>query len=129
MAWFTKAWFKRRRGQTKPDAHERGAHAAEGRRTPAVSGGVAHSAEAGGHAIVLYGTPWCGDCRRARRVFAEQGIAYDYVDIEDDPEASALVMRLNRGMRSVPTILFPDGSVLVEPGNAELSAKLATYGP
>lgn len=77
--------------------------------------------------IVMYGTPWCGDCVRAKRVFADLGIAFRYVDITDDPDAANLVLRLNRGMRSVPTIIFPDGSVVVEPGYAELAGKLAAY--
>ena len=77
--------------------------------------------------IVVYGTAWCGDCRRARRVFAELNVAYRYVDIEEDDAATQLVMRLNGGMRSVPTILFPDGGHLVEPRNAELEARLRPY--
>lgn len=124
MAWFTQRWFKRR-AQTAPDVREHGAHTGEDQNMPAAA--VLSEAAPARHAIVLYGTPWCGDCRRAKRVFAEKGVTFDYVDIEDDPEATALVMRLNRGMRSVPTIVFPDGSVLVEPGNAKLAEKLAAY--
>jgi len=52
------------------------------------------------------------------------GRTYIYVDIETDPFAAAYVMHVNRGNRSVPTILFPDGSLLVEPSNVELQAKL-----
>lgn len=75
--------------------------------------------------IVLYGTPWCGDCRRARRVLDERKVAYDYIDIEQDAEAAALVERVNNGFQSVPTIVFPDGSTLTEPSNPTLIAKLA----
>ena len=50
-------------------------------------------------------------------------IPYDYIDIERDERAAAEVLRLNRGMRSVPTIVFPDSSVLVEPSARDLSAK------
>jgi mycoredoxin len=74
--------------------------------------------------IKMYGTSWCGDCRRARRVLEQHRVAYDYVDIEQDQHASAYVEQLNRGNRSVPTIVFPDGSVLVEPSNAMLTKKL-----
>ncbi len=49
------------------------------------------------------------------------------VNIEDDEDAAELVQTLNNGMRSVPTIVFPDGSVLVEPSNAALAAVLARY--
>lgn len=76
------------------------------------------------HSIVMYGTPWCGDCRRARRFFDSNGVAYEYVDIADRPEAVAIVERINDGYQSVPTIVFPDGSVLVEPSNRALASKL-----
>lgn len=117
MAWFKLAWFRRRRA-----AHTEAGSAAP---SPATASATPSQAISPAHGIVMYGTPWCGDCRRAKRVFAELAVAYDYVDIEDDPEAAALVMRLNGGMRSVPTILFPDGSVLVEPRRGELTDKLA----
>jgi mycoredoxin len=52
------------------------------------------------------------------------GIPYDYINIETDERAAAEVLRLKRGgLRSVPTIIFPDGSVLVEPSARDLSAK------
>ncbi len=75
-------------------------------------------------AIVLYGTPWCGDCKRSRRLLETNGVPYHYVDIETDPAATAVVERLNDGRQSVPTIVFSDGSVLVEPSNKVLAAKL-----
>jgi thioredoxin reductase (NADPH) len=74
--------------------------------------------------IVVYGTTWCPDCKRAKRFFAEQRVPYVNIDIEQDAEAMALVERINRGMRSIPTIVFPDGSILVEPSNAQLAEKL-----
>lgn len=76
--------------------------------------------------IVMYSTSWCGDCRRAKRVFTALGVEYTEVNIEEDERAAEEVVRLNRGNRSVPTILFPDGSVLVEPSNATLEAKIAS---
>lgn len=77
----------------------------------------------------MYSTTWCGDCRRAKRVFADFGVPYREVNIEDDEDAAELVQTLNNGLRSVPTIVFPDGSVLVEPSNAALAAVLARYAP
>jgi mycoredoxin len=77
--------------------------------------------------IVMYSTTWCGDCRRARRVFEAMGLTYTEINITEDA-AAEVVMRLNNGMRSVPTILFPDGSILVEPSTAALEAKLASLG-
>ena len=54
--------------------------------------------------IIIYTTPWCGDCKAAKRFLGERGIAYEEVDIEQRPEAAGIVMRLNNGMRKVPTL-------------------------
>jgi mycoredoxin len=54
--------------------------------------------------IVMYTTPWCGDCRRAKAFLAERAVPHEEVDIERDPEAAKIVMALNRGNRSVPTL-------------------------
>ena len=74
--------------------------------------------------IIVYGVTWCPDCNRAKQFLGEQGIRYTWVDIEQDADAMAYVERVNNGMRSVPTIVFPDGSTLTEPSNAELAQKL-----
>ena len=74
--------------------------------------------------IFVYGTRWCGDCRRARRWLDTHQIPYDWIDIDQNREAEQYVKRANNGNRSVPTIVFRDGSILVEPSNAELAAKL-----
>lgn len=73
--------------------------------------------------IVMYATTWCGDCRMAKRWFDQHGIAYDYINIEQDAEAAAYVTKVNGGKQSVPTIIFPDGSILVEPSARQLAAK------
>ena len=78
-----------------------------------------------GEKIKMYVTTWCGDCRFAKRWFDAHGIAYDSINIEEDESAAELVQRINGGSRSVPTIVFPDGSILVEPGSRELAAKFA----
>ncbi len=75
-------------------------------------------------AIIVYGTTWCPDCRRSKQFLAENRIQYTWVDIEQDPAAMAEVEQINNGKRIVPTIVFPDGDVLVEPSNEELAAKL-----
>ena len=74
--------------------------------------------------IVIYGTSWCYDTRRARTTLENRKIAYRWVDIEKDAEGMAFVKQTNHGSRSVPTILFPDGSILVEPSETELLGKL-----
>jgi len=54
--------------------------------------------------IIIYTTPWCGDCTVAKRFLGERGIAYEEVDIEQRPEAAEIVMSFNDGMRKVPTL-------------------------
>jgi len=75
--------------------------------------------------IIMYSTTWCGDCRMAKRWFDQHNVAYDNIDIEKDDEAAAYVVRVNQGRRTVPTIVFPDGSILVEPSARDLAAKFA----
>lgn len=74
--------------------------------------------------IVLYGAHWCPDCRRSKQFLGEHQISYTWVDIEQDAAAEQYVIEKNAGKRIIPTILFEDGSFLVEPSNAELAAKL-----
>jgi mycoredoxin len=76
--------------------------------------------------IIMYGTNWCPDCKRSKQVFSSVNVPYDWIDIEQDEVASAYVQKVNRGFKSVPTILFPDGSMLVEPDDATLLKKLET---
>jgi len=74
--------------------------------------------------IIIYGTTWCGDCRRARNFLDKHQIAYQFINIDTDKEAEQFVLKVNKGMRSVPTIVFEDGSILVEPTNQALATKL-----
>jgi mycoredoxin len=74
--------------------------------------------------VVMYTTAWCGDCWRAKQVMQSMQVAYREVDISKDEEAAELVLTLNNGYRSVPTLVFPDGSVLSEPPTTKLVQKL-----
>jgi thioredoxin reductase (NADPH) len=74
--------------------------------------------------IMVYGAPWCPDCRRAKQFLGEHRIPYDWVDVDMDPNGVRRIEELNGGKHSIPVILFPDQSILVEPSNAELAAKL-----
>jgi mycoredoxin len=78
--------------------------------------------------IQVYGTKWCPDCLRVKQVFSRHKITCTWYDIEEDEQLSAFVERVNGGYKSVPTIVFPDGSILVEPDNAGLEKKLAEAG-
>ena len=74
--------------------------------------------------ITIYGTNWCGDCRRTRRFLDYHKVSYQWIDIDQDKDAEQFVLKTNQGMRSVPTLLFADGSVLVEPSNTRVAEKL-----
>jgi thioredoxin reductase (NADPH) len=74
--------------------------------------------------ITVYGAHWCPDCKRAKKFLGEQFVPYQWVDIEKDPQGESFVLKINNGKRIIPTIVFEDGSFLVEPSNAELARKL-----
>ena len=74
--------------------------------------------------LTIYTTHWCGDCARTKSFLRRNAIPYEEIDIEHDASAAATVIRLNNGHRSVPTLVFPDGSILTEPSNRELAEKL-----
>jgi mycoredoxin len=74
--------------------------------------------------IKMYGAEWCGDCRRSKRFLDSNNVTYEYIDVEADPSASDKVIEINGGQRSIPVILFSDGSHLTEPSDNDLKAKL-----
>ena len=74
--------------------------------------------------LIVYATTWCGDCRRARAFLERHQIPHTWIDVDQDKQAEALVRRWNNGNRSVPTLVFPDGSRLVEPSDTALAEKL-----
>jgi thioredoxin reductase (NADPH) len=74
--------------------------------------------------ITVYGAYWCPDCRRSKKFLGENFIPFNWVDVEEDKEGEAFVIAKNGGKRIIPTIVFEDGSFLVEPSNAELAKKL-----
>lgn len=74
--------------------------------------------------ITMYGAEWCGDCRRSKRFLDENKVGYNYIDVEADASASDKVIEINGGMRSIPVIVFPDGSHLTEPSDNALREKL-----
>ena len=75
--------------------------------------------------LTMYSTAWCGYCHRLRSQMDREGIDYQVVDIENDPAAADLVMKVNGGMQTVPTLVFPDGSALTNPTLAQVKARLA----
>ena len=74
--------------------------------------------------VTMYSTVWCGYCRRLKDQMEREGITYQVIDIEDDPNAAELVMSVNGGSQTVPTLVFADGSALTNPSLAQVKEKL-----
>ncbi len=76
---------------------------------------------------IIFGADWCGDCRRAKRVFDSAGAPYRYVDLVADPEAADVARDIS-GRTNIPVILYADGSHQVEPSNADMQHKIDELG-
>jgi len=78
--------------------------------------------------ITMYSADWCGDCVRSKRLMDELNLTYTLIDIEADSAAADKVIEINGGMRSIPVIVFADGTHLTEPSDIDLKAKLTSLG-
>ena len=78
--------------------------------------------------IIMYGAEWCGDCVRSKRVLDELSISFDYINVDEQPEAKSVVLERNNGATSIPVIIFPDDSHLTEPSDQDLRQKLSDLG-
>ena len=78
--------------------------------------------------ITMYSADWCGDCVRSKRLLDELNLTYTLIDIEADSAAADKVIEINGGMRSIPVIVFADGTHLTEPSDIALKAKLTSLG-
>ena len=74
--------------------------------------------------ITVYGAPWCPDCWQSKQFLGEQRVPYEWGDVDQNPEGLEYVKEVNNGKQTIPTIVFKDGSILVEPTNADLASKL-----
>jgi mycoredoxin len=75
--------------------------------------------------MTMYTTSWCGFCRRLKMQLDREGIGYAEVDIEREPDAAEIVTKINGGNRTVPTVVYPDGSAATNPSFAEVKDTLA----
>jgi mycoredoxin len=87
--------------------------------------GHVHDPEALREMLTMYTTDWCGYCVRLKHQLEREGIAYAEVNIERVPEAAEIVMHVNGGNQTVPTLVFPDGTALTNPSLREVKDKLA----
>jgi mycoredoxin len=76
-------------------------------------------------AVTMYTTTWCGYCVRLKKLMQIEGIDYAEVDIERDAGGADVVMQANGGNRTVPTLVFADGSALTNPSIDQVKAQLA----
>ena len=78
--------------------------------------------------ITMYGADWCGDCRRSKRLLEELDVQITHIDVEADLAAADKVVEINGGAKSIPVIVFSDGTHLTEPSDNDLKAKLQALG-
>ena len=78
--------------------------------------------------VTMYSADWCGDCRRSKRLLNELNVPYNIIDVDADESAAEKVIEINGGMRSIPVIVFDDGTHLTEPSDAVLKEKLHSLG-
>ncbi|MEI5672469.1 MULTISPECIES: mycoredoxin [Nocardioides] len=76
--------------------------------------------------FTMYSTPWCGYCHRLKSQLDREGIAFDIVDIEQVPEAAAIVEAANNGNQTVPTLVYADGTAQTNPSLIQVKEKLAS---
>jgi thioredoxin reductase (NADPH) len=74
--------------------------------------------------LTVYGAPWCPHCRNTKQFLEAQRVDFEYVDIDRDPAAVAAIEQLQHGGRTIPTLVFPDGTFVVAPSNDELAQRL-----
>jgi glutaredoxin-like protein len=72
----------------------------------------------------MYSADWCGDCRRSKRLLEELNVEYTIIDVDADLSAAEKVIEINGGNKSIPVLVFKDGTHLTEPSDNDLKAKL-----
>lgn len=78
----------------------------------------------GGDTITVYGAPWCPHCKRVKKFFAAHRVAYDYVDVDEHPEAVERIKEIQRGGQIIPTVVYGDGTHEVNPGDEALARRI-----
>ena len=76
--------------------------------------------------FTMYSTPWCGYCHRLKSQLDREGITYDVIDIEQQPEAAAIVEKANNGNQTVPTLVYSDGTAQTNPSLKQVKEKVAS---
>jgi glutaredoxin len=77
--------------------------------------------------VEVYGADWCGDTQRTRRHLDRLGVAYQYINVELDKQASEWVKQQNDGKERKPTVKIGK-QVLAEPSDQALEQALRQEG-
>ena len=78
----------------------------------------------GSNNVVVFGAEWCGDCRQAKAWLRDNQVPFDDLDVDRDAAARDRAVELAKGRTNIPVVVLPDGSVLIEPTDAELADAL-----
>ena len=74
--------------------------------------------------ITMFSTTWCGYCHRLKTQLKSAGIGWTEIDIEQQPDAAALVAAINGGDQIVPTVVYPNGTTATNPSLRDVQAAL-----
>ena len=74
--------------------------------------------------LTMYSTQWCGYCQRLKAQLGREGITFTEIDIEHDAESADLVEKVNGGNRTVPTVVYEDGTAVTNPSLGQVKEKL-----
>ncbi len=74
--------------------------------------------------VTVYGAPWCPSCKNAKAFLSSHRVAYNWIDIDQDAEGLAKVQEIQHGGRTIPTVVFSDGSTAIAPSDEELATRL-----
>lgn len=77
--------------------------------------------------VKVYGADWCGDTQRTIKHLEALGVAFKYINVEQDERASAWVKAHNDGKELKPTLDLA-GQVLTTPTDRELESALREKG-
>ena len=75
--------------------------------------------------VLIYSTAFCADCWRIKQALEALRVPYREIDINHDEEGYDDLLHLAPGRPRVPTLVLPDGTVLVEPSIVTVTERLA----
>jgi thioredoxin reductase (NADPH) len=74
--------------------------------------------------LTVYGASWCPHCKRVKRFLAAHRVAYDLIDIDQQPEALDRLKELQSGGQIIPTVIYGDGTHDVNPSDEALARRI-----